>query len=233
MAVSKELLEYQKVDGELRKIEQELASSEERKKYVQAKKFMETAAEKLDAQDQRARDLKALVAKLTAESEEIGKNIAEYSDLEELVENGGDIAFYKKSVQALIDRLRALKGQIVQLTADIESACEEYKKMKKTTIAMQKQYKEYNEKYKEMRNARAADVQKINERLDAIGAMIPPEILERYKAKRKDKIFPVVAPLTGDMCICGMSFPLAQQGALVSGGVIECEHCRRFVYKQV
>ncbi len=49
MAVSKELLEYQKVDAELRKIEQEIAGSDERKKYVQAKKFMETAAEKLEA----------------------------------------------------------------------------------------------------------------------------------------------------------------------------------------
>ncbi len=232
MAVFKELLEYQKVDGELRKIEQELAQSDERKKFVQAKKFMETAAEKLESQDNRARNLKAHVAKLSEEFEEIGKNISEYAELDELVESGGDIAFYKKSVQNLVDRLRAMKGEIAQLNADIEAACEEYKKMKKQTIAMQKQYKEYNEKYKEVRSSRAEEVQKINERLEKIGANIPPEILERYKAKRKDKIFPVVAPLMGDMCICGMNFSLAQQGALAGGGVIECEHCRRFIYKE-
>ena len=35
MSVLNELLEYQTVDAELRKIEQEIAASEARKKYVQ------------------------------------------------------------------------------------------------------------------------------------------------------------------------------------------------------
>ena len=60
MSALKELLEYQKVDGELRKIEQEIAGSEERKKYMQAKKFMESAREKLEAQDKRAVEFKAM-----------------------------------------------------------------------------------------------------------------------------------------------------------------------------
>ena len=231
MAVLKELLAYQSVDGELRKIEQEIAASEERKKFIQAKKFMETAGEKLEAQDKRAQDLKALFEKLTEEFEEINKTIAEYADLDELVENGGDIAFYKKSVQSLVDRLRAMKGELSKLAADIEAASEEYKKMKKQTISMQKQYKEYNEKFKEVKNSRAEEVKEINARLEALGANIPPEILERYKAKRRDKIFPVVVPLNGEFCICGRDFPLAQQGRLSGGGVVECEHCHRFIYK--
>ncbi len=231
MAVLKELLAYQSVDGELRKIEQEISASEERKKFIQAKKFMETAGEKLEAQDKRAQDLKALFEKLTEEFEEINKTISEYADLDELVENGGDIAFYKKSVQSLVDRLRAMKGELSKLAADIEAASEEYKRMKKQTISMQKQYKEYNEKFKEVKNSRAEEVKEINARLEELGAKIPPEILERYKAKRRDKIFPVVVPLNGEFCICGRDFPLAQQGRLSGGGVVECEHCHRFIYK--
>ncbi len=231
MAVLKELLEYQSVDGELRKIELELAASEERKKYVQAKKFMETAGEKLEAQDKRARDLKALFERLSEEFGEIERAIAEYADLDEMVENGGDIAFYKKNVQSLADRLRAMKGELSKLASDVENAGEEYKRMKKQTISMQKQYKEYNEKFKEVKNSRADEVKKINARLEALGAKIPPEILERYKAKRRDKIFPVVVPLNGEFCICGRDFPLAQQGRLSGGGVVECEHCHRFIYK--
>ena len=231
MAVLKELLEYQSVDGELRKIEQEVAASEERKKYIQAKKFMETAGEKLEAQDKRARDLKVLFEKLTEEFEEINKTIGEYADLDEMVESGGDIAFYKKSVQSLVDRLRAMKGELTKLASDIETASEEYKKMKKQTILMQKQYKEYNEKFKEVKNSRAAEVKEINARLEALGAKIPPEILEKYKQKRHENVFPVLVPLSGGMCMCGMDFSLAQQERLQGGNVIECEHCRRFVYK--
>ena len=232
MAISKELLEYQKVDGELRGIEQELAASEERKKYVQAKKFMEAAGEKLEAQDKRAQDLKALAEKLTEEFEEVNRHIQEYSDLDEMVESGGDISFYKKNVQSLVDRLRAMKGELAKLTADIESAVEEYKKMKKQTISMQKQYKEYSEKFKEVKNGRAEEVKAISARLEKIAANIPAEILERYNAKRRERIFPVVAPLTNGRCICGMDFAIAQQGALSGGGVVECEHCHRFIYKE-
>ncbi len=232
MPISKELLEYQTVDAELRKIEQEIAASEERKKFIQAKKFMETAGEKLEAQDKRARELKALAEKLTEEFEEINKTISDYADLDEMVESGGDIAFYKKSVQSLVERLRTMRGELSKLTADIENACEEYKRMKKQTISMQKQYKEYSEKFKEVKSARAEEVKAISDRLEKIGANIPPEILARYNVKRRERIFPVVAPLTNGRCICGMDFAIAQQGALSGGNVIECEHCHRFIYKE-
>ena len=54
----------------------------------------------------------------------------------------------------------------------------------------------------------------------------------RYnQQKRKENIFPIIAPLNGNMCICGMDFPLALQEKLAGGNVVECEHCRRFVYK--
>ncbi len=227
----KELLEYQKVDGELRKIEQEIAASDERKKYLQAKKFMENASEKLEAADKRAQELKALAQKLTAGYSEIGKAIAEYSDLEEMIADGGDVSFYKKNVQVLSDRLRALKGEVLKLVSDIEGAVEEYQKLKKQTITMQKQYREYNEKFKEIKNARAEEVREISERLEKLGKGIPENILAKYKQKRKERIFPVVAPLTNGRCICGMDFAIAQQGALSGGNVIECEHCHRFIYK--
>lgn len=231
MAYVNELLEYQKVDADLRKIEQEITASEERKKYVQAKKFMESAAEKLEAQDKRAQGLKAHAQKLTQDYEEITKMIAEYAELDEMVESGGDVTFYKKSVQTLIDRLHALKGALNKLTADVEAACDEYQKMKKTTISMQKQYREYSEKFKELKNSRSTEVNAINEKLGQLGAGIPAEIIAKYRTKRKERIFPVIAPLTDGRCICGMDLPIAQQGALSGGGVIECEHCHRFLYK--
>ena len=36
-----ELLKYQEADGKLRAIEQEIASTDERKKYMSARKFLE------------------------------------------------------------------------------------------------------------------------------------------------------------------------------------------------
>lgn len=231
MSVLNELLEYQKVDGELRKIEQEIASGEEYKKYMQARKFMKSAQDKLDAQDRRAAELKKLRDALIVRCDETAKSIDEYADLDEMVDGGADIGFYKKNVQVLLDKLRAIKSELNKLVADINAVTEEYKKFKEQTIQMQKQYKEYKEKYEAVKNSHADDVKKINARLAAIGKKIPAETLERYSAKRKEKIFPILVPLNGDMCVCGMEFSLSQRGKLDGGNVIECEHCRRFVYK--
>lgn len=231
MPVSNELLEYQRVDGELRRIELEIASSEERKKFVQAKKFMEAAREKLEAQDKRAVELHRLRDDLAARVEEITRAIAEYSELEEMLEEGADIAFYKKNAQALLDRLRVVKAELNKLIAEINAASEEYKKFKEQTIAMQKQYKEYSEKFKELKNSRAAEVKAITEKMQELAKKIEPRILEVYQTKRKEKIFPVVVPLNGEFCMCGRDFPLAQQGSLAGGNMVECENCHRLVYK--
>ena len=73
MSVLQDLLEYQKVDARLREIEQSIAASDVRKKFLQAKKFMESAREKFESQDKRAQDLRRLRDDLSRRAEEIGK----------------------------------------------------------------------------------------------------------------------------------------------------------------
>jgi predicted nucleic acid-binding Zn-ribbon protein len=232
MAVNNELLEYQREDAKLRKIEQEIAASEERKRFLQAKKFLESAPEKLEAQDKRAADLKRVAQALTVRYLEIKKEMEEYAAIDKHVDDGGDVSFYKRSAQALSDNLRTLKGEINQLVSDIETVVAEYDKMKKQTIAMQTQYKESKEEYNKVKDSRAKEVDAINTRLREIEKKIPAAVLEKYKQNRKEKIFPIVVPLTNGRCVCGMDFSIAQMSTLSGGNVIECEHCRRFVYKQ-
>ena len=232
MSVLQDLLEYQKVDARLREIEQSISSSDVHRKFVQAKKFMESAREKFEAQDKRAQDLKNLRDDLARRSEEIGRQIAEYADLDEMVDEGGDVSFYKKNAQTLLDRLRALKGELQKLTADISATAEEYERFKKQGVQMQKQYKEYKEKYDALKAEHAEEVKEINAKLAAIAGKLPHETLKKYQQKRKERIFPIIVPLSGDRCVCGMDFPLAQQGKLAGGNVVECENCHRFVYKE-
>ena len=232
MSVLNELLEYQKVDAQLRKIEQEVAASEEQKKYAQANKFMKSAPERFEAQDRRAAELVALREDLIRRAEDISKQIAEYSELEEMVEEGGDVSFYKKNAQALLDRLRGLRSEMQKLNADIASTVEEYDRFKKQGAAMQKQYKEYKAKRDELVNTHKDEVNSLRARLAEIAKKIPEDTLAKYQQKRKENIFPIIAPLNGNMCVCGIDFPLALQERLAGGNVVECEHCRRFVYKK-
>ena len=226
------LLEYQAEDHNLRKIEEEIKLSEEYKKYAQANRFMGGAQEKLDLLDRRANELKALLEEVNRRDEEITSEIAEYNGLEDMIKEGGDASYYEKTVRALSDRLRALKTELSKLTGEIKAAAEEYKKFREQTIAMQKQRKEYKEKYEESRATRSAEVDKIKKNLEAIAKNVPEEILQKYASKSKERIFPIFVPLTNGCCVCGMDFSLAQQSKLSGGNVIECEHCHRFVYKK-
>ena len=131
-----ELLQYQEADGRLRAVEQEIAATEERKKYMSARKFLEKAPEKLDALDAKAAELKHLFELLEKKYAEIADTIKDYENLDEMVdEQGGEISFYKKNASQIADNLRGLKAEINKLASQIESASAEYQAAKKQTIA--------------------------------------------------------------------------------------------------
>ena len=232
MAVLQDLLEYQRLDGELRKIDLELNATEEKKKLNQAKVVMRNAEMRIAAQDKRALELKALRDSLIARVDETSKAIAEYSEVEELVEGGGDVSFYKKNAQQLLEKIRSTKQELNKMLAEVEQLSAEYKKLMEQGKQMNKQRKEYTEKYKEVQAKYAGRIEELTKQMEEAAQKIPPEVLERYKLKRKEKIFPVIMPLNGDMCVCGMDLPLAQRNRLAGGNIIECENCHRFIYKQ-
>ncbi len=232
MPVSKELLEYQKVDGSLRKIEQEIASSEERKKYLQARKVMKTALDKLDALDRHAAELIRLREELSAKAEETSKKLEEYDEIDELLDEGADVAFYKKNAQGLLEHLRSVKAELTKLLSEIDAITAEYKKLMEQGKQANKVYKENKEKAEKIEGSHAGDMKEIKAKLAEIGKNIDPKILEYYNSKRKEGIFPVVVPLSDWMCVCGVELPLLHRSELAGGNMIECEHCRRLIYKQ-
>lgn len=228
------MLKYQETDGKLRAVEQEIAATEERKKYMTARKFLEKAPEKLEALDARAVEFKRIFERLEQKYAEIADTIKDYENLDEMVdEQGGEISFYKKNAAAISDNLKSLRAEINKLVQQIEKTAAEYAAAKKQTIAMQKQYKEYKEKYAAVKESRAAEIAAIEAELAKIGKDIPAETLDKYKAKRKEKIFPVIVEVNGNRCPqCGMELSIAEISKLTDGRYIECDSCRRILFKR-
>lgn len=227
------ILNYQEIDKRLYALERELAGCDERKEYVKSKKFLETAADKLDAYDAKAAQLKNEAVELTKKYVKTEDTLKDFAHIDELVEGGADIAFYKKNALSMSDQLKKLKAELNALTAAINSTHEEYQKLKKQVIAMQKQYKEAYEKYNAVRASREGEKKAIEAELAAAAAKIAPETMERYKTKRKERIFPVVGRLKDNRCpFCSMEPPLAARSKLTGGGVIECDNCRRIIFSE-
>lgn len=229
-----ELLKYQEADGKLRAIEQEIASTDERKKYMTARKFLEKAPEKLEALDARATEFKRMFERLEQKYSEIADTIKDYENLDEMVdEQGGEIAFYKKNAAAISDSLKSLKAEINKLVQQIEKTSAEYAAAKKQTIAMQKQYKEYKEKYSAVKESHAQEVAAVEAELAKLSKDVPADTLAKYKAKRKEKVFPVVVEVSGNRCPqCGMELSIAEISKLADGNFIECDSCRRILFKR-
>ena len=227
------ILQYQETDAKLYKLEREIAGCDERKEYVKFKKFLESAPEKLDALETKATALQSEAAELTQKCIRTEESLSDFENLDELVTGGADIAFYKKKAQAVADQLKKLKADLTALMANIKATDEEYKKLKKQVLSAQKQYADATEKYKAVKAARDPERKELEETLSKLEKAVPAEMLEVYRTKRKEKIFPVVGEMVGTRCpFCSMEPPLAARNKLTGGASIECDNCHRIIFSK-
>ena len=228
MAQLQVILKYQEVDAKIYKIERELAGSEERKEYVKVKKFLDSAPEKLDALEAKSRGLRAEADELLKQFARLEETLKDFDNIDELVTDGADISFYKKKAQSKVEQLKKMKADLGVLVAAIKATDEEYQKLKKQVLSIQKKANEVYQTYKELKAAKDAEKKPYEEELSTLEKEISTEMLEMYKTKRKEKIFPVVGQIIGGRCpYCSMDLPIAARSKLSGGGWIECEnHCK-------
>lgn len=232
MTQVEKLLKYQETDEKLLKLERDLGNSEERKAFVQAKSFLTKAPEKLEALDAKAVELSALVTELNKKYAEIAETLSDFDHIDEMVDGGADISFYKKNVTQISDKLKSIKAEIASLIRTVKDAEEEYQQMKKKTIDMQKQYTESSESYKKLKESLQGEALSVKKELDALKKDIAPEVLKKYEVKRSERIFPILCAEQGGRCSkCGSELSLAGKEKISSGGVVECDNCHRILYK--
>lgn len=233
MSQIERLLKYQAEDSKLLQIEREAATSEEWKNYSQAKSFLTKAPEKLEAMDARAHEITLMLDKLNKKYEEIAETLKDFENIDELVEGGADITFYKKNVTQITDRLKSIKSEINALVKSVKEADEEYQALKKKTISVQKQYTEYSAKYQEYKKGKLAEMDKVREELKNLSKDLNPEVLKRYEMKRSERIFPIICAVKNDRCSkCGMELSIIGKEKIAGGEVTECDNCHRFLYKE-
>lgn len=228
-----QLLKYQAVDSKLLGIEREAANSEEWKNYSQAKSFLKAAPEKLDAMEAKAVELKGELNKLEKKYAEIAETLNDFDNVDELVDGGADISFYKKNISQITDKLKSIKSEISALTKQIKDADSEYQTFKKKTRTIEKQYAEYSAIYKEYRKNKLAEMEGVKKELESIAKGINPDVLKKYETKRSERIFPIICAVRNDRCSkCGMELSIVGKEKLASGVPLECDNCHRFLYKE-
>ena len=225
------ILKYQEIDKKLFALERELANSAERKEYVKMKKWMESATEKMDALDAKAASLKAEAVELTKKYLATEATLKDFENLDELVEGGADVSFYKKKAQSLMEKMKKIRAELNALEATIKATSEEYQKLKKQASVGNEKYMAakaaYATKKAEMEE-KSADIKKA---LAEAANGIDEQLFATYQTKRKEKIFPVFGQIYEKRCpFCSMEPPIAAINKLSGGAMIECDHCHRIIY---
>ena len=228
-----QLLAYQDADKKLREIEKTLSESPERKKAVNAKKYIDGVEESVSKLDNKAKELSLAFEnalgdqkKLKEQEEELQKSLESIED-----ENGAE--YLIKKADELFSKIKELESRINKISSEIQALMKEYETIKATTKKAQLQYNENAPKYKALKESVQAEVLKVKEELDAISKKVEPELMKRYQAKRADKMYPIVYATRGEHCgACNMELPTSVLGKLKKGEVIDCDQCGRMLYQK-
>ena len=227
------LLEYQKVDAELKEIENEIAKSDERKKTHAAQAFLKTVNDNLTALDKRAEDLTGQFANAAKVYDKLAEEIKGYEGLE-VGDDMEQLNYIRKKAQTLSGEISSLAEAIDKVSKEIGAVLKEFAKLRNDTKVARAQYDEYSPKYAALKDSKKEEMEAIKAKLKKLEKDIPSDVMELYKQRRKDKIFPVLNAATvlggGVYCKCGKGLPDAASRTLKSGMTVECESCHRLLY---
>ncbi len=228
----KALLDYQAVDAKLREIEKKLSSSEERKKAVNAKKYLEGVEENVNKLDVRAAELASAYEKAVLEQEKLKEQSREISDSLNGVQDEKEASFLIKKAEELIAKIKAYGAQIVKLSEELQAVVKEYSNIKATTKVAQVQYNENAKKYAELKDSVKDEKEAVEKELTALKEKVSPDLMNRYLKKRNNKIYPVLFEVRGNVCgACNMELPMSELNKLKNGEIIDCDQCGRLLYQ--
>ena len=227
-----QLLIYQNADAKLKKIENELMGSEERKKAVVAKKYLDGAKETLEKLDARAQKLATEFENATLEQEKLKEQEADLEKALKSVKEEAEATFLIKKAEELIQKIKNVATACAKLGEEIQAVMKEYLSIKNQTKAAQAQYNENGKKYNELKASLQGERDAVEAELEKLKKSVDPALMEKYLKKRANKIYPVVFEVSSNVCgACNMGLPMSELNKLKNGEVIECENCGRLLYQ--
>ena len=228
----KDLLNYQKADAKLRKIEVELSSSPARKKMASAKTYLEGVEENVNKLDDKAARLNSEYQNLIEKQAKLNDQLVELKGVMADAQDEGELAFLSKKADEILANIKTLAASINTLNDEFQKVIKEYASIRNTTKSAQAQFAESKEEYNKQKASVQAEKDQITAELDALKGNVDATLMEKYLKKRANKMFPIVFEVTSNVCgACNMELSMSEQTKLKNGEIIECDQCGRLLYK--
>lgn len=225
------ILQYQKLDSELFKIEKALKNNQNRKIANDLYKKANDAQARSVQLETQAKNLVEQIKKIRQQFEMQNKmlNQVKNKDFDNLDEKEVENLFVLKD--KLAQNSNFLDKNLTRLAENVKLVIDEYQKASKI-------YNEARQKYSACKAAYDKELAEVEPKKKEIESKlaeeeknIAKEDIEKYKRLRKDNIFPVFVPLRDNHCGgCNIELPVAVVSRIKDTGALQCEHCHRIIY---
>lgn len=225
------ILDYQKLDIELFKLENAINENKHKKAADEMHKRAQAAQKRSIELEEQAKELVELISKVKEQFELQNKKLNQVLDKD--VDKMGEKELENLSAlkDVLLKNSNILDKNLSQLAEKVKHVLDEYQrtgkayneaivKFKENKSAFDKEFAELEPKKKEL-----------EKQLSTQEKAVPKELLDKYKKLRLDYKPPLVVELRNNFCGgCNMELPMATISKIKENGSIQCEHCHRIIY---
>ena len=231
------VLEYQKIDIELRKVLDEIERSDDNKKLEHAKTEFNNAKSTVTETEKAAENVVNFIQNATAFFEECDKRIAE---LKEKIAATDDIAEqrpYIAELEKMREKMAEIERRLGERADKSDKLIMAYLDGQTRGKKMRAAYDSIKERLNKLKREKEPKINELKEKLAAIRKDIPPQIMETYTAITAERKYPAFVEARptdnkGYRCFCGLELSQKAKSELMEKGQCRCETCRRLIYKK-
>jgi len=227
------ILEYQTLDSQIKAIELELSSTEERKRTRALLQFLKETEEKLKKMEQYVSEIAFKYNTFKEQYDTNSNLLKEYSDAVNNVMDEDELNYLRKKYEDLVHVIANIEKEINAIMQEANNVAKQFDECRAKLPSAKKQLEEAKKKFEEIRKQKEPEISAIQSKQSELEKIIPKEVLTLYKELRDQKISrPFVKLEEPNRCGgCRMELSMDKMSAIESKGYIRCESCHRVIYK--
>lgn len=230
----KKMLEYQKKDIELRKLNNVLERDEALAGMNRSKRTFNDAKQTIADCEQQAGGLLDLFNELQKYVDENESALAELEGVDDASEE--ELEKRVRKLESLKSKFQSADKKMHDIEDKSKAVCTRRDDAFKSGRSAQAKFKEFKDKHEVLVKSKSAEMNKLKAELDAKREGLDPEIYGEYVKLVEDNKFPPIVPAAADEkknmfnCGgCGLNLPQKGNAMLNERGWFRCENCRRIV----
>ncbi len=229
------LLEYQKKDIELRKLNDMLNRDEALVSMNKNKRLFNDAKQTISDCEQQAGALLDTYSELQKYVED---NEALLTELEKVESNDDDIEVRVKKLESLKSKFQMADKRLHDVEDKSKCVCAKRADALKSGNAAKHKFTEARDRHNQLVSSKSKELEGLKSELERLRAGLDQSMYTEYTKLVEDNKFPPVVPAAGDEkknmfnCGgCGLGLPQKGNAMLADQGWCRCENCRRIIVK--